>query len=125
MSKIVYFESPIDDASRASAFYRDAFGWEVASPFGDMQYWLVNAGPENEPGANGALIGRGDIHRTPVLIIGVDDLDGALARVRATSSALGPRWCRRRARPRGNDPAPRRSWGTAPRTTAASRPART
>lgn len=80
MSKIVHFEIPVDDAARASAFYREVLGWEISN-FGDQPYWLVRGGADEEPGANGALIGRGDLHRSPVLIAGVEDVDAALARV--------------------------------------------
>jgi predicted enzyme related to lactoylglutathione lyase len=80
MSKIVHFEIPVDDADRATTFYREVLGWEV-SGFGDEPYWLVRAGAASEPGADGALIARGDVHRNPVLIAGVDDLDAAIARV--------------------------------------------
>ena len=37
---------------------------------------------DEEPGANGALAGRGDLHRSPVLTVGVDDIDDALRPVR-------------------------------------------
>jgi predicted enzyme related to lactoylglutathione lyase len=80
MSKIVHFEIPVDDPDRATAFYRDVLGWEV-SRFGDAPYWLVKAGPEDEPGADGALTGRDEIHQSPVVIAGVDDVDAALTRV--------------------------------------------
>ena len=80
MSKVVHFEIPVDDAERASAFYREAFGWEIAG-FGGEPYWLVTAGAADEPGADGALIGRGDVHRNPVVVVGVDDVDGVLSRV--------------------------------------------
>ncbi len=80
MPKIVHFEIPADDPQRASAFYRDALGWEI-SRFGDEPYWLVRAGEDDEPGANGALVARGDLHRAPVLIAGVTDLDEVLRRV--------------------------------------------
>lgn len=53
MAKIVHFEIPVDDPDRASAFYRAAFDWEI-SGFGDEPYWLVRAGAEDEPGADGA-----------------------------------------------------------------------
>ena len=56
-------------------------GWEI-SGFGDQPYWLVAAGPEDEPGADGALIARGEPHRHPVLVVGVADLDESLAAVR-------------------------------------------
>ena len=80
MSKIVHFEIPVDDPDRASAFYRDALGWEI-SGFGEQPYWLVRAGADDEPGANGALIGRGDVHQSPIVIAGVEDIDDALNRI--------------------------------------------
>ena len=82
MAKIVHFEIPVDDGTRAAAFYRDLLGWEI-SGFGDQPYWLVRAGEDDEPGANGALIGRGDVHRSPVVIVGVADIDAVLSRVEA------------------------------------------
>lgn len=87
MAKVVHFEIPVDDSERASAFYREVFGWDV-SGYGDMAYWLVTAGDDAEPGANGALIGRGDVHRTPVLVIGVEDLDATLREVEARGNQV-------------------------------------
>jgi uncharacterized protein len=81
MPKIVHFEIPVDDPQRAVAFYRDTLGWEV-SRYGEEPYWLVRAGEDEEPGANGALVGRGELHQNPVLIAGVADIDEVLARVR-------------------------------------------
>ena len=80
MPKIVHFEIPADDLQRASAFYHDVLGWEI-SRFGDEPYWLVRAGEDGEPGANGALVARGELHRGPVLVAGVADIDGVLRRV--------------------------------------------
>ncbi|HVB42812.1 MAG TPA: VOC family protein [Streptosporangiaceae bacterium] len=80
MPKIVHFEIPADDPQRAVAFYHDTLGWEV-SRFGDEPYWLVRAGKEDEPGADGALLGRDDLHQSPVLIAGVEDIDDVLSRV--------------------------------------------
>lgn len=87
MPKVVHFEIPVDDPERASAFYRSVLGWEIAG-YGGMPYWLVTAGPAEEAGADGALIARGDIHRSPVLIVGVDDLDAALAAVAANGGTV-------------------------------------
>lgn len=81
MAKVVHFEIPVDDPERAVAFYRDALGWDITH-FGEEPYWLVRAGEPDEPGADGALIGRSDLHRVPVLVVGVTDLDDALDRVR-------------------------------------------
>jgi predicted enzyme related to lactoylglutathione lyase len=80
VAKIVHFEIPVDDGQRATAFYRDALGWEI-SRYGEEPYWLVRAGNEGEPGANGALIARGALHRSPVLVAGVEDMDEALGRI--------------------------------------------
>ena len=79
MAKIVHFEIPVDDPKRATDFYRDTLGWEI-SQYGEEKYWLVRAGEEGEPGADGALVGREDLHRSPVVIAGVADIDDVLKR---------------------------------------------
>ncbi len=81
MPKIVHFEIPVDDPQRAVAFYRDTLGWEI-SRYGEQPYWLVRAGEDEEPGANGALVGREELHHNPVLIAGVADIEEILGRVR-------------------------------------------
>ena len=80
MAKIVHFEIPVDDPERASQFYRRSLGWEI-SAFDGEPYWLAVAGPAEEPGANGALTARDDLHSTPVIVAGVEDLDRALESV--------------------------------------------
>jgi predicted enzyme related to lactoylglutathione lyase len=80
MAKIVHFEIPADDPQRAVAFYHDALGWEI-SRFGEQPYWLVRAGDDEEPGANGALVSREDLHQSPIVIAGVADIDAVLSRV--------------------------------------------
>ncbi len=87
MSKIVHFEIPADDPERAGAFYHDVLGWEI-SRFGDEPYWLVRAGEDDEPGANGALVAREDLHRSPVLIAGVADIDDVLRRVESSGGKV-------------------------------------
>ena len=87
MSKIVIFEIPVDDPNRASAFYRDVLGWEI-SRFGEQPYWLVRAGADDEPGANGALLGRGELHQNPILIAGVEDIDDALSLIQQSDGQI-------------------------------------
>src|SRR5690242_18663251 len=79
MSKIVHFEIPVDDAERATSFYRDVLSWQI-SRYGDEDYWLASCGGDQEPGANGALVRRSEIHRAPVVVAGVDNIDDALKR---------------------------------------------
>ena len=81
MSKIVHFELPADDLPRAAAFYQKVLGWET-SAWGDAPYWLVRAGDEAEPGADGALLGRDTLHQGTVLIAAVESIEDALDRVR-------------------------------------------
>lgn len=87
MAKIVHFEIPVDDPERAVAFYHDALGWEV-SRYGEEPYWLVRAGNEGEPGADGALTSRGELHRSPVLVAGVENLDEAVTRVQRSGGEV-------------------------------------
>lgn len=80
MAKVVHFEIPADDPQRAAAFYLDVLGWE-SMRFGDQEYWRVRAGEEAEPGADGALLPRDDVHRAPVVIASVLDIEDTLAKV--------------------------------------------
>lgn len=79
MSKVVHFEIPAEDPSRAQQFYSSVFGWTFEGWDGDDGgYWLTSAGSDDETGIGGALIERGDLHRAPVVIIGVESVDDAL-----------------------------------------------
>jgi uncharacterized protein len=87
MPKIVHFEIPVDDPDRAVTFYHDVLGWEVTR-YGDQPYWLVRAGAEGEPGADGALVGREELHRSPVVIAGVADIDDTLSRAQKSGGEV-------------------------------------
>lgn len=87
MDKVVHFEVPFDDAQRATGFYREAFGWQLDS-MPQMQYTMVRTsatddqGRPAEPGAiNGGMLARQGPITAPVITIGVDDLDDAIARI--------------------------------------------
>ena len=80
MAKIVHFEIPVDDPERATRFYEAVLGWQV-SRFGDQPYWLVQAGGDDEAGADGALVGRDGLHEHPVAVAGVEDVQAVVARV--------------------------------------------
>ena len=85
--RVVHFEIPFDDGDRARAFYREAFGWNI-NHVPDMGYTLVSTGPASgeqgptEPGyIGGGMLQRVDFVEGPILIVDVDDIDGALAKV--------------------------------------------
>ena len=86
MAKVVHFEIPVDDAQRARAFYRDVLDWQVADS--DEGYWLVTAGPPDDVGADGALITRGELHASPVLVVGVGDLDATVAKAESAGGQV-------------------------------------
>jgi predicted enzyme related to lactoylglutathione lyase len=87
MDKVVHFEVPYDDAERAHQFYREAFGWQLRST-PEFQYTLVTTTKTNEQGQldeaggiNGGMLARQGPITAPVITIGVEDLDDALARI--------------------------------------------
>jgi hypothetical protein len=87
MPKIVHFEIPVDDPQRAVTFYQDVLGWQM-SRYGEEPYWLVRAGEDEEPGANGALCGREELHQSPVVIAGVADIDEVLGRAQKSGGQV-------------------------------------
>ena len=60
MPKVVHFDLPADDTQRAIEFYSTVFGWTFDKWDGPMEYWLIDAGPDEEPGIHGGLAQRQD-----------------------------------------------------------------
>ena len=58
MPRPVHFEIHASDPQRAIAFYKSMFAWEFTQWGGPMEYWIVNTGPEGQPGINGGLVRR-------------------------------------------------------------------
>ncbi|MEV6595818.1 VOC family protein [Actinoplanes sp. NPDC051346] len=87
MDKVVHFEVPFEDAERAHGFYREAFGWQVTS-MPEMSYTMVTTTPTDDTGRpgevggiNGGMLARQGPITSPVITIGVEDLDDSLARI--------------------------------------------
>lgn len=85
--RVVHFEIHAGDPEAASAFYRELFGWTISKWDGPADYWLVDTGGADEPGINGAIVGRrgdapvdGQAVNAYVCTVDVDDLDACLAR---------------------------------------------
>lgn len=74
MPKVIHFDISADEPENAVRFYETVFGWKFDKWEGPMEYWMIKAGPEDEPGINGGLS-----KRTPdgvdVNTIGVPSLD--------------------------------------------------
>jgi predicted enzyme related to lactoylglutathione lyase len=86
MDKVVHFEVPYEDADRAHNFYREAFGWQLAT-MPEMSYTLVTTTPSGdngpiEPGGiNGGMLRKQGPITSPVITIGVQNLDESLAQI--------------------------------------------
>jgi catechol 2,3-dioxygenase-like lactoylglutathione lyase family enzyme len=91
----------VDDVARATAFYRDAFGWpetvavpiyaELALPGGMRLGLYARDGFARNTGRAPARVPAGHLTATE-LYLHVDDLDGAIGRLRAAGAAeLSPR----------------------------------
>ena len=85
--RVVHFEIPADDVSRAREFYQSAFGWDL-NPIPEVDYTMVNTTPTNEqgmptdPGAiNGGMLKREPPVSSPVITIDVEDIDKTLERI--------------------------------------------
>src|SRR4051812_32440119 len=84
--RVVHFEIPFDDPDRARGFYREAFGWKLMD-VPDMSYTLVTTGPTGEQGpsepgfVNGGMLRRESPNEGPIMVIDVEDIDAALAKI--------------------------------------------
>ena len=90
MDKVVHFEIPAENVSRAKKFYSEIFGWQIDKvPAEDMEYYMVKTvGTDEknmplEAGAiNGGLMKRTGKTETPVLVINVPSVDDYLKKIK-------------------------------------------
>lgn len=93
-NKVSWFEMPADDLDRATAFYRDVFGWQTPSMGAEAAFALTVAADEHgnateAGGINGGFHQRaGDLDRAPVVNISVDDIDAKLAEIQAAGGVV-------------------------------------
>jgi predicted enzyme related to lactoylglutathione lyase len=80
MNRIIHFEIPVSDPEKSIAFYESLFGWKFKR-FGDVDYWEVTTGPNDEPGINGGLMKRHDPKQPVANTIQVPDVDEALKKI--------------------------------------------
>ena len=55
MAKVVHFEIPAEDPVRTVDFFSKVFGWKF-NRWGEMEYYLSESGPADEPGIEGAVM---------------------------------------------------------------------
>jgi predicted enzyme related to lactoylglutathione lyase len=78
MSRVIHFEVPTSDSAASVKFYENVLGWKITRWEGPMEYYLVETGPEGEPGINGGLGGAANEFKGTVNTVGVDDIDAVL-----------------------------------------------
>ena len=93
MPRVTHFEIHAEDPQRAINFYTNLFGWKFTHWQGPEDYWLIETGPDNQPGINGGLVRRhGTIDGTAVIAyvctIEVNALDEVLTKVTAKGGAI-------------------------------------
>ena len=94
MDKVVHFEIPFDDKTRAMKFYAQAFDWKLAD-MAEMNYVMAETTAVNEqrmpkePGAiNGGLFLRPKEAPHPVVYVGVASVDQTLKKVQAAGGKV-------------------------------------
>lgn len=88
MPKIIHFEIPADNMDRAQKFYTGVFGWKIqkwANP--QVDYRLVTAGDEKEPGINGAIKTRDD-DKCVIDTIDVPDVDEYIEKIKKAGGKM-------------------------------------
>ncbi|MEA3190294.1 MAG: uncharacterized protein QOD77_876 [Thermoplasmata archaeon] len=88
MDPVIHFELPADDVARARRFYEAAFGWRMASPPGGAYTFITTTPtdpktmmPQKPGGINGGMMARPPMLKGPAIIVQVDDLEAAVARI--------------------------------------------
>ncbi len=91
--RIVHFELPFDDETRARTFYGEMFGWDLQS-YPDLDYTMVSTGPSGdrgptEPGfINGGMARRSENFTAPTVVVDVDDIEATLGEVESRGGTV-------------------------------------
>jgi uncharacterized protein len=96
MNPVVHFEMPATDASRMSAFYSKAFGWQTQQLGPEMgHYVLVSTSETGEDGfpktpgmINGGFFQKTKDNQAPSVVISVDDVRAAMKQVAAAGGKV-------------------------------------
>ena len=78
MPKVIHFDLTAENPQRAMDFYQQVFNWRFEKWDGPMEYWLIDAGPEEEEGIGGGLAQRTSPDDGTLNTIGVTSLDETL-----------------------------------------------
>ena len=94
MAKVVHFEIPFDDKSRAMKFYKDAFDWKLTD-MPQMDYVMAgtvdvdqNQMPKEAGAINGGLMTRPKDAPNPTVYVDVPSIDNAVKKVQAAGGKV-------------------------------------
>ena len=77
--KLVHFELPAEDVSRAKSFWSGVFGWGFGdSAMPEFEYFMVQTGDDQ----GGAVYPAQDGEQGLIVYFDTDDIDASLAKVR-------------------------------------------
>ncbi len=84
-NNIAHFAIHADDLDRAKAFYEGVFGWSI-KPWGPPGFFMIQTGPDDEPGIHGSLQKRTEPRAEGGLqafecTVGVEDVDATAASI--------------------------------------------
>jgi predicted enzyme related to lactoylglutathione lyase len=94
---VVHFEMPYKDADRVGKFYKEAFGWNMLGTGEEMGHYVVaqtaETGEDRMVKTPGTINGgfyplEGADYPEPSVVISVDDMDKAIAGVKAAGGEL-------------------------------------
>ena len=84
MGRVIHFEITADNPEDIGQFYSEVFDWDIQKWDGPVEYMLVGTGADDEPGINGAIMGRNDMLPQTVNTISVDSAQAAVEKVKAS-----------------------------------------
>jgi predicted enzyme related to lactoylglutathione lyase len=87
MGKIIHFEIPSDNLEKSLQFYSKIFGWKLQDTQGS-DYWLVETGPRENYGINGAITKRDASLKTVANTIHVDNIKEAISAINANGGVV-------------------------------------
>ena len=98
MNPVTWFSIPSSEIDATGSFYANAFGWDIQAettePNSDFNYLIAlnSAGEITEPDErgriNGCIVKRKTGIEHPVILIEVDDLDDAAAKIQAAGGTI-------------------------------------
>ncbi len=88
MPKINHFEINADDPKRAKNFYENVFNWKIEKWEGPLEYWLIKAGDDDEPGINGGLQKRENKEESITTYIGVKSVDETIKKIKQSGGKI-------------------------------------